>query len=238
MQKLIEGVHRFHSETFRNHRELFARLANGQHPQALFVTCCDSRINPNLITQTDPGELFIVRNVGNIIPPYGTSGSAEDAAIEYSLDALGIEDIIVCGHTGCGAMQGLLDVGQTDHLPSVRNWLRHAAATRRIVDELYKHLQGENLLTLTAEENVLVQLENLRTHPAVAVGLASGRVKLHAWMYKIATGQVFAYDAQRGQFVDLSEANTAPAAVPSRSEIPLLREAAGTIPAAAGVSVS
>lgn len=218
MQKLVEGVHRFHAETFRHQRELFARLAMGQNPQALFITCSDSRINPNLITHTDPGELFIVRNVGNIIPPYGACQGGEDAAIEYALEVLGIEDIIVCGHTGCGAMQGLLEPGRIEPLPSVRRWLQHASATQRIVERLYSHLQGESRLTLTAEENVLVQLENLRTHPSVAVGLAAGRLKLHAWMYKIATGQVFAYDAHRGQYVDLAEANTSPVSVPPRAD--------------------
>ncbi len=218
MQKLVEGVHRFHSETFRHQRELFARLAMGQSPQALFITCSDSRINPNLITHTDPGELFIVRNVGNIVPPYGACDGGEDAAIEYALEVLGIEDIIVCGHTGCGAMQGLLDPSRIDRLPSVRRWLQHASSTRRIVECLYTHLQGDDRLTLAAEENVLMQLENLRTHPAVAVGLAAGRLKLHAWMYKIATGQIFAYDAHRSQYVDLAEANTAPPSVPSLAE--------------------
>lgn len=218
MQKLVEGVHRFHAETFRQHREFFARLAVGQNPQALFITCSDSRINPNLITHTDPGELFIVRNVGNIIPPYGACRGGEDAAIEYALEVLGIEDIIVCGHTGCGAMQGLLDPSRVERLPAVKRWLKHASATQQIVERLYPHLQGEGRLTLTSEENVLVQLENLRTHPSVAVGLAAGRVKLHAWMYKIATGQVFAYDAQRGQYVDLAEANSIPPSVPPLGE--------------------
>jgi carbonic anhydrase len=204
MQKLVQGIHHFQSNIFRPHREWYERLADGQHPLALFITCSDSRINPNLITQTEPGELFIVRNAGNIVPPHQSTPGGEEATIEFALTALGIKDVIVCGHTRCGAMKGLIGPDGLAEMPAVRHWLSHAEATRRIIRDKYQHLSDLPLLTATAEENVLVQIENLRTHPAVAAGLARGDVKLHGWMYKIETGEVFAFDPESGQFAPVT----------------------------------
>jgi carbonic anhydrase len=210
MQKLVQGIHHFQATIFSSQRELFERLAQGQHPDALFITCSDSRINPNLITQTDPGELFILRNAGNIIPPHGAANGGEGATVEFAVAGLGIRDIIICGHSLCGAMKAILDPEAVRDMPAMSAWLGHAEATRRIMKEKYPHLKDNALLTATVEENVLVQLENLRTHPAVAAGLAKGQLKLHGWVYKIETGQVFAYDPQRGQYVPVSEASIAP----------------------------
>ena len=203
MQKLIEGIHHFQSSLFSSQRELFERLANGQHPETLFITCSDSRINPNLITQTDPGDLFIIRNAGNIVPAHGAANGGEGATIEFAVAGLGIKDIIICGHSHCGAMNGLLHPESLKDLPAMTAWLSHAEATRRIIHDKYAERTGEALLTTTVEENVLVQMENLRTHPVVAAGLSKGKLKLHGWVYKIETGQVFAYDPERGQFVPL-----------------------------------
>jgi carbonic anhydrase len=216
MQKLVDGIHHFQANIFRSQRELFERLAHGQRPDALFITCSDSRINPNLITQTEPGDLFILRNAGNIIPPHGAANGGEGATIEYAVVGLGVQDIIVCGHSHCGAMDALLHPAGLEGMPVVTAWLSHAEATRCIVREKYRNLTGQRLLTLTVEENVLVQLENLRTHPSVAAGLASDRLKLHGWVYKIETGEVFAYDPVRGQFLPVSE--SAPAAVPAAAQ--------------------
>ena len=210
MQKLIEGIHHFQANLFSPQRELFERLAGGQNPDALFITCSDSRINPNLITQTQPGELFILRNAGNIIPPYGAANGGEGATIEFAVAGLGVQDIIVCGHSHCGAMNGLLHPESLKDLPAMTAWLAHAEATRRIMREKYGDRTGAAQLTTAVEENVLVQLENLRTHPAVASGLARGMLKLHAWVYKIESGEVFAYDPERGQFVPLAEAQPGP----------------------------
>ena len=204
MEKLVKGLHHFQQNIFSSQRELFERLAQGQSPETLFITCSDSRINPNLITQTEPGELFILRNAGNIIPPHGAANGGEGATIEYAVAALGVKDIIVCGHSHCGAMNGLLNLDSLGELPAVRQWLSHAEATRRIAKENYEHLAGGALLTATIEENVLVQLENLRTHPAVAAGLSRGKLCLHAWVYKIETGDVFAYDLQEEQFLPIT----------------------------------
>jgi len=205
MLKLIKGLHHFQSEIFLSHKELFERLAHGQNPDALFITCADSRINPNLITQTNPGDLFILRNAGNIIPPYGAANGGEGATVEFAVAALGVKDIIVCGHSHCGAMKGLLHPESLGDLPTVSAWLSHAEATRRTVKENYSNLQGEELLNVTTQENVLVQLENLRTHPAVSARLSRGQLNLHAWTYKIETGEVFSYQPDEGQFLPLTE---------------------------------
>ncbi len=206
MQKLVQGIHQFQRNAFRSRKDLFERLAQGQSPEALFITCSDSRINPNLLTQTEPGELFILRNAGNIIPPHGAPANGEHATIEFAVVSLGVTDIIVCGHSHCGALTGLLDPASLGELPAMSAWLTHAEATARIMRENYPHLEGEPLLTATIEENVLVQLENLRTLPSVANRLASGDLLLHGWVYQIDTGEVFAYDAAEGQFVSLSGA--------------------------------
>ncbi|MBS0205401.1 MAG: carbonic anhydrase [Planctomycetes bacterium] len=205
MQKLIEGIHQFQSEGFLPLQGLFQQLAKGQHPETLFITCSDSRIDPSLLTQTQPGELFILRNAGNIIPPHGAGIGGEAATIEFAVAMLGVKDIIVCGHSHCGAMQGLLQPEQVATLPAVSSWLSHAETTRRIIRDNYGHLQGPSLLTATIEENVLVQLENLRTLPAVASRMVRGDLNLHGWVYKIETGEVFAYDVHQSQFVKLAE---------------------------------
>ena len=217
MQKLIRGIHHFQSNLFRSQRELFERLADGQHPDTLFITCSDSRINPNLITQTEPGELFILRNAGNIVPPHGASNGGEGATIEFAVAGLGVQDIIVCGHSHCGAVRGLLHPESLQDMPTVAAWLSHAEATRRIMREKYSDRAGAAQLTTAVEENVLVQLENLRTHPTVAARLALGKLKLHAWVYKIETGEVFAYDPERGQFVSLAEEYAAPLPPPAHA---------------------
>lgn len=184
---------------------LFEQLAKGQNPDTLFITCSDSRIDPNLLTRSKPGDLFILRNAGNIVPPHGAANGGEAATIEFAVAALGVKDIIICGHSHCGAMKGLLQPETVASLPSVASWLSHAETTRRIVRDNYRHLEGDRLVTATVEENVLVQLENLRTLPSVASRLVRGDLHLHGWVYKIETGEVFAYDKTSGQFVPLAQ---------------------------------
>lgn len=204
MQKLIQGLHKFQNEVFSSKLELFQQLEKGQNPQVLFITCSDSRVNPNLITQTEPGDLFIIRNAGNIIPAYNNQGSSgETASIEFALDGLGIKDVILCGHSHCGAMKGLLNPASLTKLPAMIEWLKNAETTKRVVFDHYKHLEGDALLMAATEENVLMQLENLKTHPVVATRLSRGEIRLHAWVYKFETGQVFKYDTEEGQFIPL-----------------------------------
>ena len=204
MQKLVEGIHKFQNVVFTSKQNLFEGLVAGQHPLALFITCSDSRVDPNLLTQTEPGELFILRNAGNIVPPYGTLDAGEAATIEYAMSVLKVKDIVICGHSHCGAMCGLLDPSQLAKLPAVRSWLRHAESTHRIVKENYPHLTDDAArLRATVEENVLVQLEHLRTHPTVASALSRNVLELHGWVYEFETGQVLAYDPKQEQFIRL-----------------------------------
>ncbi len=218
MQKLIQGLHKFQSEICASHQDLFHSLAKGQSPEALLITCSDSRINPSLITQTQPGDLFILRNAGNIVPPYGTGSGGEAAAIEFAIAHLGVKHIIVCGHTHCGAMRGLLDPSGLDDMPAVKSWLQHAELTRRLVLENYREVEGQARLTVAVEENVLAQIENLRTHPTVRSRLARGELSLYAWVYKIESGQVFQYDHESGQYAQICEA-APPSALPERTHL-------------------
>lgn len=210
MQKLVDGIHRFQRESFSQDQKLFETLAEGQSPLALFITCSDSRIDPNRLTQTKPGELFIQRTAGNIVPPYGSVFAGEAATIEYAVAALKIRDIVICGHSHCGAMGGLLAPESLQDMPAVRAYLEHAEATRRIVKENYQHLTDPvKRLTLTVEENVLVQLENLRTHPSVAAAVGRGELKLHGWVYKFETGDVFAYHPEKNAFLPIDDVSPA-----------------------------
>lgn len=204
MQKLVDGLHKFKSEVFASNEDLFKPLVEGQRPEVLFITCSDSRIAPNLITQTNPGELFILRNAGNLIPPYGPWSGGEAATIEFAVLGLGVQHIIVCGHTMCGAMKAVLNPELVKDAPAMRTWLTHAESTRRLIHENYPHLEGPARLTATVEENVLAQIEHLRTHPAVRSRVAKGQLALHGWVYKLDTGEVFQYDASKVAFVSFT----------------------------------
>ncbi|HET9960092.1 MAG TPA: carbonic anhydrase [Polyangiaceae bacterium] len=204
MKKIIDGVHRFQKSVFSPRKEFFQRLAHEQRPEALFVTCSDSRIHPQLITQSEPGELFILRNAGNLIPAYGVT-SGEAATIEFAIRELGVRHLIVCGHTGCGAMKALLRIEDLPQESSVRCWLGHAESTRRVVREMCQGLDGEAMLRAAVQENVLVQIENLKTHPAVRSGLARGSITIHGWMYELETGRMLEYDPEHGRFERLDQ---------------------------------
>lgn len=205
LKKLISGLHEYQHRIFQSQKDLFERLSEGQSPEALFITCSDSRINPNMITQTEPGDLFILRNAGNIVPAYGAGNGGEAATIELAVEGLRIKDIILCGHSLCGAMNALFNPERSKNMPLLSAWLSHAEATKRIVLENYRDVQMDDLLNIASQENVLVQLENLRTHPSVAARLAQGNLNIHAWMYKMETGMIFGYDPTEGQFLPASD---------------------------------
>jgi carbonic anhydrase len=195
MKKLIRGLREFKTSYFSSHQDLFERLSHGQKPRVLFITCSDSRIVPNLITQAEPGELFVIRNAGNIIPPFGAANGGEGAAVEYAIHALGIQQIIVCGHSHCGAMKGLLQLGSLEEeMPLVYDWLKHAEATRRLVKENYQGFSKDELLEIAIAENVLTQIENLKTYPVVHSRLYQGKLSIYGWVYLIETGEILAYD--------------------------------------------
>lgn len=195
MKKLIKGLHQFQADYFTYHHEIFKQLAHGQNPRVLFITCSDSRVDPNLITQSQVGDIFVIRNAGNIIPPFGAANGGEGAAVEYAIHALQIQHIVVCGHSNCGAMKGLLKRDKLrDEMPLVYEWLEHAEATRRLIIENYGDRTGDELIETTVAENVLTQLENLKTYPIIHSRLFSGKLNLHGWVYHIETGDVHAYD--------------------------------------------
>ena len=195
MKKLIRGLHEFQADYFSENHELFEQLAHDQHPRVLFITCSDSRVDPNLITQSKVGDIFVIRNAGNIIPPFGAANGGEGAAVEYAIHALSIEHIVVCGHSNCGAMKGLLKKEKLrDEMPLVYEWLQHAEATRRLIIENYSDRQGDDLMDTAIAENVLTQLENLKTYPVIHSRLHQNKLTLHGWVYNIESGDVHAYD--------------------------------------------
>lgn len=202
MTRIIQGVINFEKLVFGEKQALFQQLAAGQRPLALFITCSDSRIIPDLLAQTDPGELFVLRNAGNLVPPYGAGTGGEAATIEYALTQLRVRDIILCGHSKCGAMHGLLEPEALKHLPSVSGWLDHA---RTLLPKIPDGLSPEERLERAIEENVLLQLEHLKTHPAVRDALAARTVRLRGWVYHFEKGKVESYDPLTGIFGPLDQ---------------------------------
>jgi carbonic anhydrase len=197
LEKLLGGVSRFQKHIYPKHQDLFEKLALGQRPDALFITCADSRIDPCLLTQTKPGELFICRVIGNIVPPYPDRIGGVSATIEYAAGVLGVSSIIVCGHTDCGVMRGALNPEALSEYPNVAAWLRYAK-----VEDREAAPSPELLLSLT-ERNVIAQLNNLRSHPSVATRLKTGDLALYGWVYDIGCGTVSAYEEASGKFLSL-----------------------------------
>ncbi len=206
VDKLFDGVREFRDNVFPEHRERFEELAKGQNPRILFITCADSRVVPEMITQTEPGDLFVCRNIGNIVPAYGEMMGGVSAVVEYAVVALGVSDIVVCGHSHCGAMAGLIrGEAALDTMPTVRSWLRNAHAARSVVEVLHPDLTGDDKIQALVEQNVVTQLQHLGTHPSVAAGVASGKVELHGWVYDIETGEIHLHDVARGEMVPFEE---------------------------------
>ena len=209
MQKLIAGVHKFRNDEFGNYRALFRQLSReGQNPHTLFITCSDSRVLAELITQSKPGDLFVVKNVGNIVPPTGVTGSTNStaAAIEFAVESLQVSDIVVCGHSQCGAMETLMKGKLPDDspLPHLRDWLALAAPVKKIIETEYAYISSpSDRATAAAEENVLFALENLHGYPCVQRRLEDKSLRLHGWFFKIATAELFAYDPETTQFLPL-----------------------------------
>lgn len=205
VEALIKGLHNFHERYFGADAAFYQGLAAGQTPSALFITCSDSRIDPHLLTEAPPGELFVLRNAGNFIPAFGPDNGGEAATIEFAVVALGVRHLVVCGHSQCGAMAALMDPGQAAAMPVVSDWLRHAQPARDAIEQRYAHLQTpEARLRALTQENVLTQLEQVRTHPSVARAIAEGSLELHGWVFKLETGLVFGYSAAEEEFLPLT----------------------------------
>ncbi len=205
MDHVISGVAKFQKDVYPTKKDTFQKLANGQNPEVLFITCADSRIDPNLVTQTDPGELFICRNAGNIVPPHSNQTGGMTASIEFAVAALGVTHIVVCGHTDCGAMKGALNPEKLDSLPHVKEWLGHCRCASEVVKEKHGELSADHLDELT-KENVVQQMQHLRTHPAVAAKLATDQVQLHGWVYNIESGTVLCHNPETGEFEEMEQA--------------------------------
>lgn len=203
MPRFAAGVVRFQNEVFPEKKELFEKLASGQSPEALFITCSDSRIETAMITQTEPGDLFIVRNAGNIVPPHTIQTGGTTASIEFAAAALKVPHIVVCGHTECGAMKGAMNPEGLDTLPHVKEWLGFSKAAVEITKNMGAGLDDAAKMKLLLEQNVILQLQHLRTHPAVAVRLAKGDLTLHGWVYDIKSGDVHAYDEKQDKFLSV-----------------------------------
>jgi carbonic anhydrase len=198
MQSIRQGVATFQRHVFPQHKKLFRRLALGQTPKALFITCADSRVDPTLITHSQPGQLFVDRNAGNFLPPFHGENASEAAGIEYGLKVLEIRNIIICGHTDCGAMKAVWHPEKSKDLPSVTRWLRNGNEARRRV--MARKLPEDRQLEALTLENVVVQIEHLRTYPAVKEGLDAGKLRLAGWVYDIEHGKVLEYDPEDGTF--------------------------------------
>jgi carbonic anhydrase len=205
MEHIIDGVFRFQREVHPNREALFHDLALGQSPSAMFIGCADSRIVPEMLTQQGPGSLFVVRNAGNIVPPHSNAPGGVSASIEYAVAVLGIPDIIICGHSGCGAMTAILrGAKRLEKLPAVARWLHYADAARDAVAAEHAYKSDEEKLNALVCENVLAQLDNLLTHPVVRDGIDNKQLRLHGWVYDIGSGSVNTYDARVGKFVPIS----------------------------------
>ena len=200
-EALIEGVLQFRQHVYPERQEQFRRLASGQRPHTLFITCADSRVMPEMITQTAPGKLFVCRNIGNIVPAHGEMMGGVSAIVEYACTALGVSHIVVCGHSDCGAMKGLLDPDDPNlrRMPTVASWLRNAEAARGVVEVTRPDLEGAAKVQALVEQNVRTQMQHLRTHPAVAGRLAEGSLSLHGWVYDIEDGTVSTLDEAGGE---------------------------------------
>ena len=199
-EQLLDGVSKFRDTVFPGRRGQFAKLAEGQHPHTLFITCADSRVVPEMITQTDPGDMFVCRNIGNIVPAYGEMLGGVSAIIEYACVALGVTHIVVCGHSDCGAMKGLLqaDDPTLKRMPTVASWLRNAEAARSVVEATQPGIEGTDKVQALVQQNIRLQLQHLRTHPSVAARTADGSLKLHGWLYDIENGAVTTLDETGG----------------------------------------
>ncbi|WP_321883333.1 carbonic anhydrase [Paraburkholderia bannensis] len=204
MKDLVAGFIKFKTEVFPERSELFKQLARKQSPEVLIITCSDSRVVPELFTQREPGDAFVIRNAGNIVPSYGPEPGGVSASVEYAVAVLGVRDIVICGHSDCGAMKAISTCTCLTHLPAVANWLRHSDAAK-MINESREYRSPEAKLDALIRDNIVAQLANLQTHPSVALALAQKRLNLHGWVYQIEAGEIQAFDELSKQFVSLAD---------------------------------
>ena len=203
MRDIIDGFRKFQRDAFPVRSELFKQLATFQNPRTLFITCSDSRVIPELLTQREPGDLFVIRNAGNIVPSYGPEPGGVSASVEYAVAVLHVTDIVLCGHSDCGAMKAICNGQHLSHLPAVASWLRYADSAK-IINAARQHTSPEASLNSLIHENVIAQMTNIKTHPSVALALSENRLRLHGWVYEIEQGLIEALDTETGLFASLS----------------------------------
>ena len=214
MDDLLGRVSRFRGQILPDQLALYKRLVtDGQSPKALMISCADSRVVPEMITQAAPGELFVCRNAGNIVPPFSQANGGVSSAVEYAVVALGVRDIIICGHSDCGAMKAFRSPEALEKMPNVATWLRHSHAAHSVVCNAYPDLDDNAAARAMALENVVAQLNHLRTHPSVAAAMAQGRLTLHGWFFEIETQRVLALDGSTGIFVEVNADGEMPVAM-------------------------
>lgn len=219
MDRIIAGIGRFRAEVFPQQRSVYEGLArDGQKPQALVISCSDSRVVPEILTGSGPGDLFVTRNAGNVVPPFSeTADGGVTSAIEYAVVGLGVEHIVIFGHTDCGAMKALLHPEALATMPTVAKWLGNC----RCSVETFRRAHGAGMhdrdaARLLAMENVSAQLIHLRSHPSVASRVASGEITLHGWVFEIESGTLLALDNETGAFSPIDGHEPLPVALPSR----------------------
>ncbi len=190
LEQLKEGVRRFRTEVHEENAEAYRRAASEpQRPHTLIVACADSRVDVETITASGPGDVFIARNVGNMVPAYGEVPGGVSAVIEYAVSALQVRHVVVCGHSDCGAMKALLQPESLTAMPTVKRWLNHGQAALQVAESLRAEAGG-NLLSVLTEKNVLMQLAHLKTHPSVAGAMARGELTISGWVYDIGSGEI------------------------------------------------
>jgi len=211
LENLKAGIRRFHRETYPRQAAAFqAAVQNPQQPQALFITCADSRIDAETITGSGTGDLFISRNIGNLVPAYGQMLGGVSAVIEYAVTALKVKHIVVCGHSDCGAMKALLSPESMESMLTVKAWMTNAAAALSVTRSLAKPEQTpDDLLRQLTEQNVLLQLQHLRTHPSVAGAMARNELTISGWIYDIGSGEIRISEDGNGHFEPVSAAEPA-----------------------------
>jgi len=216
LERLKDGIRRFRTDVYPDRAEQYQKaMREPQQPKALVITCADSRIHPDVLTQSNPGDIFVTRNIGNMVPAYGDMLGGVSAVLEFAVSGLGVKHVVVCGHSDCGAMKALLDPESVRTMPTVQSWLRNAHAALSVADALKgPEMTEAELLRLLAEKNVLLQMQHVRTHPSVAGAIARGDLTISGWYYDIARGEVRVCDGDEGIF----EAVT----VPGEAEIPVL----------------
>lgn len=205
--QLKAGIRRFQIGVYPEQAEMYRRAASEpQEPHTLFIACADSRIDPETITQSKPGDLFVLRNIGNLIPPYGEMMGGVSAVVEYAVSLLKVKHVVVCGHADCGAMKGLLNPGSVNSMPAVKNWLTNAAAAMGVAEALgEKNEATATLMRRVTEQNVLLQIQHLRTHPSVAAAMAREEMTISGWVYEIGTGEVRIWEDGSKGFVPVGK---------------------------------